>query len=223
MKRAKLLLCCLAAAIICFALPPAKGYTFAESKSAVYARADAADIYFCREMDLSTALFAVPYTYCVQIISSEGEWYFVRYADDAGEYRAVEGYCLKENLTPVDEPPENIYLHMTVPLNLSPYAPSGGSFPVSNTLTVSAAFYGSYYMGGAEYSCLAYGDGFYYQLGVDDYPLNEIPAPPESPTPKSKSSNAKLIIALALCALAAAALIILYLTGRKKRFARTDA
>ncbi len=220
MKAAKFALCCLLAAIS-FAIcsRPATVIGTGES-SALYARADTVDIYFCREPDLSTALFAIPYTYCVRVLSTEGDWYRVSYADDAGLYRAVEGYCLKKNLTPLDEPPETVYLHMSVTLTLTPYAPTNGAFPVSNVLNVTAAFYGSYNMGGAEYSCLGYGDTFYYQLGVDNYPLNKLPAEDPPQAAPSKGANVKIILVVVLIAVAAIALLILYFTGRTAKFKR---
>lgn len=218
MKAAKFAVCCLLAAIS-FAIASRPVITGTGESSARYARADTDDVYFCQEPDLSTALFAIPHTYCVRIISSDVEWYYVSYADDAGLYRAVQGYCLKKNLVPVEEPPETLYLHKTVTLTLTPYAPTNGAFPVSNTLNVTAAFYGSYEMGGAKYSCLGYGDTFYYQLGVEDYPKNEIPAEKPEPAP-SKGANVKLILVIVLIAVAAMALLILYFTGKTAKFKR---
>ncbi len=212
------MICLLLVSIICFALPGAEASAAADTSAVRYARADAREIYFCKEKDISTALFAIPYTYCVRILATEDEWYFVRYAEDNGLYRALEGYCLKESLTPVDELPENIYLNKTVTLSLAPNAPSNGSLPVSNKLNVTAAFYGVYYMGGAAYSCSLYEDSFFYELGLVDYPLNEIPEPPAPAAKKKSGVNTKLIVALALTALAAAALIILYFTGRSRRY-----
>ncbi|MDE6597418.1 MAG: hypothetical protein K2K60_02130 [Clostridia bacterium] len=228
MKRAKILLFFLAAALI-FCLPDNKTYASAETPSAAtYAQATARNVYFYKDKDTSTALFAIPYTYCVRILSEEDEWYYVRYADDSGFYRALYGYCLKENLIPVDVPPENVYLNKAVTVTYKTEAPPIGSLPVLNELTVTAAFYGTYYVGGVALSYVLCEnptgeDSFGYINGAnDDYPLNELPSPPEPAAPKKKGANAKLIIALSLTALAAAALVILYFTGRHKRFARTE-
>ncbi|MDE7306687.1 MAG: hypothetical protein K2N33_04790, partial [Clostridia bacterium] len=147
MKRAKLFVCCLAAAIICFSLPANKTYASAEtSTAATYAQAVARNVYFYKEKDTSTALFAIPYTYCVRILSSDEDWYYVRYADDGGLYRALYGYCLKDNLTLTDVPPENVYLNKSVTVTYKTEAPPIGSLPVLSELNITAAFYGTYYM-----------------------------------------------------------------------------
>lgn len=218
MKPLKLLLCCLLAAILTAVSIPSAG-TGAKAVTARYARADAKDVYFCERKDLSYALFTVPYTYCVEILSSDGEWYYVKYAEDASLYKAVYGYCLSEHLTPLEDPPENIYLNMPVTVTFRTDAPAG-SLPVLNELNVTAAFYGTYYSGATAYSYVLYDGKFGYIHGANDnYPLNEIPQTPTTDdSPKSTNSDTKLITVLALIALAVFALIILYLTGRKKYF-----
>ena len=186
-----------------------------------YARADARDIYFCERKDLNYALFTVPYTYCVEILSTDGEWYYVKYAEDNSPYRALYGYCLSARLTPVDEPPDNVYLNMPVTVTFKADAPTG-SLPVLNELNVTAAFYGTYYSGATAYSYVYYDGTFGYIYGANDnYPLNELPVdePPAAELPASGGgTNTKLITALALAGVAAAALIILYFTGRKRYF-----
>ena len=189
-----------------------------------YARADARDIYFCERKDLNYALFTIPYTYCVEILSSDGDWYYVKYAEDNGMYRALRGYCLSANLTPVDEPPERLYLNMPVTVTFKADNPVG-SLPVLNELNVTAAFYGTYYAGASAYSYVLYDGGFGYIYGANDnYPLNQIPEeqPPAAETPTQSGGNTKLITAIGLTALAAAALVILYFTGRKSRYFRPD-
>ncbi|MDE7440362.1 MAG: hypothetical protein K2N23_07645, partial [Clostridia bacterium] len=156
MKPFKMIVCCiLTALILTSAFNLTKGTTFAKGATTRYARADAKDIYFCKSNDLSTALFTIPYTYCVEIISTEGEWYRVKYADDVSIYKALYGYCKSENLTPVDDPPENIYLNMPVTVTFRADAPEG-SLPVLNELNVTAAFYGTYYSGATAYSYVLY-------------------------------------------------------------------
>ena len=221
MKRAKLLLLCLAAIIISFALPDGKTYASAETSASAYSYAQATerDVYFYKDKDTRTALFAIPYTYCVHILSTDEEWCYVKYAEDNGLYRALYGYCLKECLTPVDVPPENIYLDKPVTVTYKTDTPPVASLPVLGELNVTAAYYGTYYVGGEAYSYVLYENSFGYISGAnDEYPLNEIPAPPEPPAKRKGGTNAKLITALALTALAAAALIILYFTGRRRRF-----
>lgn len=222
MKAAKFIVCCLATVLI-FLLPVraavSGGYTAAAVASR-YARADAKDVYFCERKDLNYALFTIPYTYCVEILSTDGEWYYVKYAEDNYMYRALYGYCLTANLTPVAEPPANVYLNMPVTVTFRTDTPVG-SLPVLSELNVTAAFYGTYYSGASAYSYVLYDGTFGYVYGANDgYPLNEIPVvtPPEDDPPATDSPDSKLLIALALAGLAAAALVVLYLTSRNRRF-----
>ena len=188
--------------------------------TARYARADAKDIYFCERKDLNYALFTIPYTYCVEILSTDGEWYYVKYAEDYALYKALYGYCLSENLTPVEDPPSNIYLNMPVTVTFRTDTPVG-SLPVLGEMNVIAAFYGTYYAGATAYSYVLYDGKFGYIYGANDnYPLNEIPVEPtpEEPSSSGGGSNTKLLTVLALVGLAAATLIVLYFTSRKKYF-----
>ena len=219
MKAVKFLTCCILAAFIIFM--PA-GTRTARAAAPRYARADARDVYFCERKDLNYALFTIPYTYCVEILSTEGEWYYVKYAEDNDKYRALYGYCLSEKLTPLETPPENIYLNRPVTVTFKADPPVG-SLPVLDALNVTAAFYGTYYSGATAYSYVYYNGAFGYVYGAnDDYPLNEIPTDEtEQPPAENKGkTNTTVIIALALSALAAAALFILYLTGRKSKYFR---
>lgn len=219
MKAVKTILCCLAAVLIIAGYSAVNTLTASAAAHPRYARADSRDVYFCERKDLNYALFTIPYTYCVEILSADGEWYYVKYADDLSPYRALYGYCLSASLTPVDEPPENVYLNMPVTVTFKTDAPSG-SLPVLNELNVTAAFYGTYYAGATAYSYVYYDGNFGYIYGAnDDYPLNELPIVEEPPEPaKSGGSDNKLITALALAGTAAAALIILYFAGRRKYF-----
>lgn len=202
----------------------AYGRVSASAEASRYARADARDIYFCEKKDLNYALFTIPYTYCVEILSSDGEWYYVKYAEDNNLYRALYGYCLTEDLTPVEEPPENVYLNMPVTVTFKTDVPSG-SLPVLGELNVTAAFYGTYYSGASAYSYVMYDGTFGYIYGAnDDYPLNALPEdtpPPDNNEPEPAKTNTTLIVALVLAGLAAAALLILYFSG-KRRYFRPD-
>lgn len=221
MKALKSLFCCLVAVLIFSAVLYQSDGIHAHAVTARYARADARDIYFCTDKDLKYRLFTIPYTYCVEILSTDGEWYFVKYAEDAAPYQARYGYCLSENLTPVETPPENIYLNMPVTVTYRTDTPAS-SLPVLNELNVVAAFYGTYYVDAAAYSYVLYEGTFGYIYGANDnYPLNEIPVeepPVEEPTNTGGSSNAKLITVLALAGIAAAVLVVLYFTSRKRYF-----
>ena len=85
MKAVKSIICCLSALLIFFI--PLRAPVHARADSS-YARADARDIYFCKDKN-STALFAIPYTYCVEIISADGEWYYVRYGEANNIYEPL--------------------------------------------------------------------------------------------------------------------------------------
>ena len=221
MKPLKAIVCCLMTALILTsAFHLTKGGIYARGAAVRYARADAKDIYFCESKNLNTARFTIPYTYCVEILSVEGEWYYVKYAEDSSIYKALYGYCLSKDLTPVDEPPENIYLNMPVTVTFRTDVPEG-SLPVLNELNVTAAFYGTYYSGATAYSYVRYDNQFGYIYGAnDDYPLNPIPQPepPNDESPSTGGSNAKLITVLVVTGVAVIALIILYITGRKRYF-----
>lgn len=218
MNAVKYFLCCLLTTFILLSAVGGGETAFAAGR---YARADSRDIYFCDKKDLNAALFTIPYTYCVEVISTDGDWYYVKYAEDAGIYRAMYGYCLKEHLTIVDEPPENIYLYMPVTVTYKADS-SAGSLPVLNELTVTAAFYGTYYSGASAYSYVLYEDSFGYIYGANDgYPLNELPAeepPAEEPKKDKESSNSKVLIAVILAGLAVAAIVILYFAGKKSKY-----
>lgn len=200
---------------------PMKGEISANALTARYARADARDIYFCERKDLNYALFTIPYTYCVEILSTDGDWYYVKYAEDVALYKALYGYCLSANLTPVDEPPDNVYLNMPITVTFRTDMPEG-SLPVLSEMNVMAAFYGTYYAGATAYSYVLYDGKFGYIYGANDsYPLNAIPEPEppqEEPTEDGGGSNTKLVTVLVLAGFAAVTLIVLYLTGRRKYF-----
>lgn len=216
MKAFKIL-ACLVAALLAFTISPT---VFAAAEGGDYARADSRNVYFCKQRDLSTAIFTIPYTYCVNIISEDGDWYYVSYGENNGLYETLHGYCKKDGLTRVETPPENIYLNKTVRVTFHSDAPSGG-LPVLNELNVTAAFYGTFYSGPTAYSYVRYDGSYGYISGAnDDYPLNEIPtdAPPPDTPKETGGDEIKIIIAVALAALAAAALVILYFTGRKSRY-----
>ncbi|MGN0815089.1 MAG: hypothetical protein ACI4MH_07645 [Candidatus Coproplasma sp.] len=185
--------------------------------SVLYARAVVADGYFFTQKDLSTSLFAVPYTYCVQVIREDGEWYYVKYAEDSGVYRAMYGYVLKKDFTPLYERPDVVYLYK--PITITYRADEGASsLPVLGEITVEAAFYGTYYSGATAYSyVLCQGSFGYIQGANDDYPLNivEQPEPDDETEETSGGVNSALVTAIVLVALAAGALILLFVSTRK--------
>lgn len=181
-----------------------------------YARADSRTVYFCAQPDDGSALFAVPYTYCVEILADKGEWYLVRYAEDDGFYIAQTGYCRKEGLSPVDDPPANLYLNYPVTATLRAQVPDDGSLP-GLEITVQTAYYGVYYKGAEAYSYVLYDGRFWYVPGAnDDYPLNEIPAGPAfaESAPQPGKTDAKLVTVILISAIAVVAAAVLLFAGK---------
>lgn len=201
--------------------PSAAVRVFAAAPS--YARASAAEAYFYNEKDDTTALFIVPYTYCIEILRDDGDWYYAAYASNSGIYKQVTGYCLKQDFTPVEGTPEVTFLYKSVTVTYRTEDVTG-SLPVLGEISIEAAFYGNFISGGAAYSYVYSQGSFGYIKGAtNDYPLNQSDEPLDKAaddTP-SQSVNLGLITALVICALAAVALILLYFTSRKKN--RTDA
>lgn len=184
-----------------------------------YAMAAGKNAYFFTQKDISTSLFAVPYTYCVRIIRDDGDWYYVSYAEDYGAYKTLYGYCLKEDFTVLDGAPAVTYLYKTISVTYKADETSP-NLPVLNELTVDAAFYGTYYAGATAYSYVLCQGSFGYISGAnDDYPLNltetEADATDAEEETSESSVSAELITALILIALAAAALVLLFFTSKK--------
>lgn len=190
-----------------------------------YAMATSRDVYLYSKMEKNTELFAIPYTYCVEILQEYDEWYHVRYAKDDGLYEQIIGYCKKENIREIDEPPENIYLHRTVDLTLSSGNNGDSALPELN-LSVTAAFYGNFYRGDTSYIYLLYNGGFGYLEGeIDDYDINEIPSAPTfaEGQPTEETGDSALVPVIVIASLALAAIIVLIITGnRKKRGVKRD-
>ncbi len=217
MKRILLAL----AVALYIAVLPASLPAHAEASS--YARASAKDAYFFTQKDESTSVFIVPYTYCIEVLRDEGDWYYASYARDTGVYKAVTGYCRKSDFTPLESMPEVTYLYKTVTVTFRSDG-GGGSLPVLDEISLEAAFYGNFYSGATAYSYVyAHGSFGYIKGATEDFPLNATDAdkPQEQETPTDGEApaggiNFALVTALAICALAAAALVMLYVTTKKK-------
>ena len=182
-----------------------------------YARATSREAYFCTSADLATGIFAVPYTYCVEILSEEGDWYRVKYAEDYGIYRAVYGYVQKSDFEVLSEAPKTVYLYKSVSVTFSQDAPAG-NLPVIDDITVTAAFYGSYYSGAAGYSYVLCDDSFGYIVGAnEDYPLI-LPEDDAADTEDDAQPNnsVTVVASVVIGALALLALALLVLSGKKR-------
>lgn len=190
--------------------------------SPTYARANNKEAYFYKKVGGSYySLFAVPYTYCVEVLHDEGDWYYARYADNAGIYKAVEGYCKKEHFDPEYGTPQTTFLYKTITVKFS----AGGSpsdLPVLNEIALEAAYYGSYYMGGEYYSYVYCQGTFGYIEGkFDDYELN-LPTPaPDDGGDGKKGGGAGLNFAsiafIVIASLSVVVIAIIYFTTKKPR------
>lgn len=203
--------------LIClsFAAPlPARGeaafrYAYAKERDKVY---------FYGDKKASSALFAIPETYCVEILKDEGEWCYCRYAKDEGAYKAQFGYCLKSDLTFIEEPLENEYLNYTLEVEFCAEQGNSQIDPFKVRLTV--AFYGNGTMNSAGMSCVGYGGGLgYVPDTVNDYPLNDVPQPTVSTdvTEPENSVNVTLIVAAVITVIAVVAVAVLYFAGKRPK------
>lgn len=212
MKKLFFIIICIAACAV------APAYIPARAEAPLYARAAVNNGYFFTQKDLSSSLFAVPYTYCVEIIRDDGDWYYAKYAEDSGVYRAMYGYVLKKDFTPLYEKPQVTYLFKTITVTYSA-DDSSSSLPVLNQINVEAAFYGTYYSGATAYSYVLCQGSFGYITGAnDDYPLNvtEAPKPDEDEPPADGGVDAQIVTAVILIAVAAFAVVLLFLSTRKR-------
>lgn len=186
--------------------PSAKTYAYADLGS---------NTYLCEKPDENTAKFLIPQTYCVEILSEEKNWYRVKYAEDNGIYRAVEGFCLKDDLILCKTPLENLYLHKTVTISFRTDQPSS-LLPGLDNIEVTAAYYGAYEIGKTGCSYVYCNDKFGYIPGaIEDYPLNSLPEQPAVAPAGKSGTNAALISAIAVTVAAAAAITVLYFTGKR--------
>ena len=213
MKKLFIIIICIIACVFTPAHIPAR------ADAPTYARAAVHDGYFFTQKDMNSSIFAVPYTYCVQVLRDDGDWYYVKYAEDAGLYRALYGYVLKKNFTPVYEQLQVTYLVKQITVTYSA-TDSSSSLPILNRINIEAAFYGTYYSGATAYSYVLCQGSFGDITGAnDDYPLNISDEgkneelnddPPEDEGVKPQIITAVILIAVALCALA-----LLFFTTRK--------
>lgn len=190
----------------------------------LYARASSREAYFCTSADLSAAIFAVPYTYCVEIIYEEGEWYRAKYAEDSGIYRAVYGYVLKSDFEVLDETPPALYLYKSVSVTFS--QDSGGNLPAIDDITVTAAFYGPYYSGATGYSYVLCNGSFGYIMGAnEDYPLivtDDDDPPPEEQEEDEPSGSGAIVAAVVIGVIAVLAVGLVAASSRKPHRKRPE-
>lgn len=188
-----------------------------------YARAAVRTAYFFNEKNTSSCLFAVPYTYCIEVLREDSDWYYAKYANDAGIYKALYGYCRKQDFTVEEGVPETTYLYKTVVVN---YSVNGGSpsLPVLGEISLDAAYYGTFYSGATVYSYVYCQGSFGYIEGAnDDYPLNTPATDDGGDTQSGQNGKEKGSVSFALIAfivialLFTAVIIVIYLATKKPR------
>lgn len=185
-----------------------------------YARATDRSAYFYKEKD-SSALFAVPYTYCIEILRDEGDWYFARYADDAGVYEAVEGYCKKEHFEPEYETPKTTYLYRQVTIKLSAGDPPP-FLPAVEELALDAAYYGAVDWAGEAYAyVLCHGTFIYVKDNFGDYELNTPTRTPDDDGGGLEGGGSGINFAtvafIVIASLSVVVILIIYFTTKKPR------
>lgn len=187
------------------------------SVAPVYAYAPTENtVYFCADADEDTALFAIPDTYCVQILGESDGWLHVKYAEDEGLYRALYGYCRTDDVILLDEPLENLYLNLTVTVTYRTDA-ANSLLAALPDIECKAAYYGSYTVGKTVCSYVLCGSDFGYIPGaITEYPLNELPQAAAVSAAAEDDGNTTLVTAVAVTLIAAAAIAILYFTGRRR-------
>lgn len=190
-----------------------------------YARATVKDAYFFTDKNNNAALFAVPYTYCVEVLRDEGDWFYARYANDTGVYKSLNGYCQKKDFTIESTTPQTTFLYkiVTVTYTADTRVPS---LPVLSEIALEAAYYGTYDAGAAVYSYVYCQGSFGYIEGAnDDYPLNvaETDAAGEKDgTDKTDGEKGGLSFAaiafIVIAVLFAAVILVIYFATRKPRY-----
>lgn len=188
--------------------------------SVTYARATDDKAYFCTEKSETTSLFAVPYTYCVEVLRDEGEWYYARYANDAGIYKSVYGYCKKQHFNVEYGTPQSTFLYKTVTVSFSADG-NASSLPVLGEIALEAAYYGTYEAGGVSYSYVFCQGKFGYVEGkYDDFELN-IPTPAPDVNGDGTESGSGLNFAtvafIVIALLSVVIILIIYFTAKKPR------
>lgn len=213
MKKFTLLLCLV---LISVCLAPCRAFA---ADTETLARPVGRECYFFSGKDISSALFAVPYTYCVDVLRDEGEWLYVSYAEDEGAYKKIYGYCKSSEFEYVTSPPQNRYLDKTV---LVTYSAGGGSgtLPSPSDFDVEAAYYGVYRRGADYVSYVLCRGTFCYIDGAnDDYPLNvyeEKGDGVDGGSLQEETVSTGLIVFIVIFAVALAAVAALALASRKK-------
>ena len=194
-----------------------KSYALASSEYK-YAYVDLdSKVYFCTRQDEDYALFEIPQTYCLEILSEDDGWLEVKYAEDDGVYQALYGYCKIDGLILSNEEPKVKYLKevVTVTYRTEDVGNMLDSLP---PIEYEAAYYGALTMVSKRYSYV-YSNGYFgYITGaIENYPLNSLPNTSTFSPSDGESQNGSsttLITAVAVTAVAVIAIAVLYFSSK---------
>lgn len=202
-----------------FAFPSAAR---AEGETETYARVTRDGVYFYSTPASGAGLFVLPRTYFVKIVDTAGEYYRVRYLDSSGDGRALEGYCLADEIEPVGYTPETPYLVYSVTVTYR----AGGDYSLPDSslseYTVTADYYGEFDYGSSTCYYVRLNGQFGYvpadSCSVVDYPENTEHTVQETPSSddgsaENENSFGALNVVL-ICVLAVAALGAIYFLFR---------
>ena len=231
MKRFTVLLILIAVFTVALSAPVRASAVYAaptyaaqtEYARASYARSQNKSAYFFTEKDSKTALFAVPYTYCVEVLRDDGDWYYVRYGADSGIYKALYGFCKKTDFKLEDTTPQVTFLYKTVTVKYSAEN-KVPSLPVLSEIALEAAYYGTYDAGATVYSYVYCQGSFGYIEGAnDDYPLNTPDTDPSDDKKddgggeKKQGLSFATIAFIVIAVLFAVVVLVIYFVTRKPK------
>ena len=184
-----------------------------------YARSNSRTSFLYRYKNESEPVFAVPYGYCIEILRSEGDWYYAKYASDSGIYREKTGYCRREQFSSVEGVPSVTFLYKTVPVKYTPDTVFD-LLPSLSEITIEAAYYGALTVGTTNYAYVYCQGAFGYIEGT----FEEESAETFKPTGGNENNqtdsgwSAGLVSVIVILAMLVAVILVLhFVTAKSKR------
>ena len=220
MKRVISFLCILL--MLAFLPAPVKSANAQEER---YAAAGAYDVTFYQGPDESTALFLIPFSYYVKVLSEGGTYCAVEYLYDSPPFKKVSGYCKKDALTFVGFVPKRPYLLREITVDY--VLPSEGAFGSGDFSTVKQTFvyYGMRYRSDGMYYYVCKDGAFGYIAATEEptFELNTdyLPDPVDKTEPTAKEGGGGLsavqIVVICIACVAAVAIAFFVLRQGKRR------
>ncbi len=209
--------------LLCF--PPT---VRADASSHGYACVLSDETYFYSSENADGGLFILPRTYYVKVLEIKNPYTKVEYLTDGATTRKLVGYCKTAELTFVDYVPQTPYLYHFFDVTYTAEHTGGSGDGFLNTVTLTCAYYGDYFVGSTAYAYVLQNDGFGYvpRPASLTYPENTEYAERNAPTDKPSdgaeeepSSNpAQIAILVVLCLLAPILAAIVLRSSRKKPY-----